>query len=77
MTALGATHGDVDAACGHLVRAASFELMPVQQVAIEHLAGLVEDASGDPEAARAHMEVVVANARTLAIGAKARAFLGR
>lgn len=67
--------GDVDAAREQVVRAASLGPLPVQEVAIEYLAGLIEDAAGDVDAARAHMETVVANAGTLALGAKAREYL--
>lgn len=67
--------GDVDTAREQVVRAASLGPLPVQEVAIEYLAGLVEDAAGDVDAARAHMEVVVANAGTLALGKRAREYL--
>lgn len=72
---LALASGDVDAAREQVVRAASLGPLPVQEVAIEYLAGLVEDAAGDVDAARAHMEVVVANAGTLALGKRAREYL--
>ena len=72
---LALASGDVDMAREQVVRAASLGPLPVQEVAIEYLAGLVEDAAGDVDAARAHMEVVVVNAGTLALGAKAREYL--
>ena len=69
--------GDVNTACEQAVRAASLAPLPVQEVAIEYLAGLVEDAMGDLDAAHMRMEVVAANAGTLALGSKARELLAR